>query len=214
MFNVKNKKCNYVCISDDNNNIKKIINIKDIYSIAKDCIFVKNKCSIELENNYDSIFTENISIINLNTYNLDGEFLGKTIDATINSKYHIDTIQLSSNNSIKNKEIFTISQNTLLINNQNISRKKFKPQNNICPQKTPIINKVNILDTSKKSTTENLKLITDYRFLLGRTITKNITSNNGEIIIKNGLVITQEVIKKATLYGRLIEIARYSEKHQ
>ena len=106
LFNTKSKKCTFFCISDNNDNIKKVINIKNIHSISKECAFVKNSSCLELENNFDSKLSENVPIINLNTYNLNGKYLGRSIDVAINSKNDIEAIYLNNNIKLSNQDIF------------------------------------------------------------------------------------------------------------
>ena len=65
-------------------------------------------------------------------------------------------------------------------------------------------------ETEQKNT--NNKIITDYRFLINRTITHDILALNGELIAKQNSKVTKEIINKASLYGKLMEVARYSKK--
>lgn len=45
------------------------------------------------------------------------------------------------------------------------------------------------------------------RFLLGKTVARDIEANNGEIIAKTGEEITDEILQKAQLAGKLIELS-------
>lgn len=51
-----------------------------------------------------------------------------------------------------------------------------------------------------------MRLISDYRFLLGRLIVSDITDSNKKVIIPKGDVITAKTVNKARKYGRLVEL--------
>ena len=75
--------------------------------------------------------------------------------------------------------------------------------------------KVTILTNTKQETSQDIqnnKIITDFRFLIGRILNKDILALNGEIIAKNGNVINKDIVNKASYYGKLVEIARYSKQ--
>ena len=55
------------------------------------------------------------------------------------------------------------------------------------------------------------KIITDFRFLIGRYLSQDIVAFNGELIAKKDAVITKDIVNKASSYGKLVEIARYSK---
>ena len=42
MFDYRQKKCNFACILNENDNIPRLIKFKDIFKIGNDCIFIKN----------------------------------------------------------------------------------------------------------------------------------------------------------------------------
>lgn len=228
LFDYKQKKCKYAVILNDDDNIKNIIKITDIFKIGKECVFLKNKTQIQLETNCLKELESLQNPINLPCYNLDGEYIGTCTDIIINDNFYIEELTLSSGKQIKAEIIFNIGE-ILLINNKKISINQFKPRltiekNNITKntnnEQNVIIlenisneekldNKIDILQTSKIET-QNTKIITDYRFLIGRILNKDIIAFNGEILAKQGSTINKDIVNKASNYGKLVEIARYS----
>jgi hypothetical protein len=76
-----------------------------------------------------------------------------------------------------------------------------------------LLNKNTDANTNKTNLSHsNDKIITHQNFLLGRIITQDVKANNGEIIAKKNAVINNEIIHKASSYGKIIEIARLSTK--
>ena len=214
LFDNKKKQCKYFCILNEEDNINKIIKVNDIYSMDNDCIFIKNSSCIELNCNFHPLLDQFSPLINLDCYTLTGKFVGKSIDAIINEQFCLESIILNSNQTISRDQIFNISNEILLFSNDsNININKFKPKTKIIKNRNSTNTKVSILSPDKlQENLSNEKFITDYRFLLGRKVTRTISSINGEIIIKSGNPITKDIIRKASMLGKLIEVARYSEK--
>lgn len=222
MFDYRQKKCKYACILNEKENIQHLIKFSDIYKMGKECIFIKNKSQIELEQNCDKELEECSNPINLKAYNLEGEFLGTSNDILIDENFNINKIILNNGTTIESKKIFNIGNSAILINDKEINIAKFKPKQKIITPKD-IDSKVMILSdfiekeqkpqkAPIKENTNNNKIITDFRFLVGRILSKDIVALNGEMIAKNGAIITKDIVNKASFYGKLVEIARYSNK--
>lgn len=54
------------------------------------------------------------------------------------------------------------------------------------------------------------RVISDYSFLLGRTLSKDLTTFAGVLIAKKGDVITDSLVNLAMRHGKLVELALYS----
>ncbi|MBE5758289.1 MAG: hypothetical protein E7345_05165 [Clostridiales bacterium] len=214
LFDLKNKKCKYIEILNDTDNLPKIIKYSDIYKIGKECIFIKNTECVELKSNLDYELENLASPINISTYNLDGEKVGTSLDVVLNNQT-IEEIILNNTKVVKNNEIVNIGKNIILINKNSINLSKFKPKTKINKQPktdTPVMILSNTTPSINKDTENYTKIITDYRFLIGRILQKDIFAINGEIIAKNGSIITKDIVNKASSYGKLIEVTRYSKK--
>ena len=214
-FDYKLKKCRFACIFNERDNINNIISCADIYAIGKDCVFIKNSDCIQLQECCEKEMKECKNPINFKCYNIDGVYLGIASDIEVDKNYNMIKIILDNGQVLPTSNILNIG-NLILISDNKIKISKFKPF--IKTTKTLNINtdyKVSMLNNTTPANhipPANNKIITDYRFLVGRIITKDILSLNGEIIAKKDSSINKDTVKKASLYGKLVEIARYSKK--
>lgn len=209
----KQKKCKYLLILNENENIPKVLNVNDIYKFGKDCILIKNKSCIDLQSNISYELDNTTNPINTYAYNLDGDKLGIINDVIIDTNYNILKFIINNSNHIDTSSVFNIGKSAVLINKHKVNISKFKPKEKII--NTDKDNKVMILNNSPNSPQIQPiqpKIITDSKFLINRKLTKDITTSNGELIAKTGSKITKETIQKASLFGKLIEIARFSER--
>lgn len=216
MIDCKYKKIKYICILNENDNIPRIVSVDDIYKIGNDCIFIKNKECVSLQINYEHELQKYSNPINLIAYDLEGKYLGIVNDANIDNKNKIEEFIINSKN-YKITDILNIGNSALLVNNKKFDIRKFKPKQSIkIPDNTQKVLMQNIPNTLQENINHteqsNYKLITDFRFLTGRKLTKDILAINGEVIAKTGTTITKELINKASFYGKLVELARYSTK--
>ena len=216
-FDRQQKKCKYLSILNESDNLIRLIKPDDIYKIGKSCIFIKNENCLDLECNNDKELNKYTNPINMKIYNLNGEQLGFCLDALLNNNLQIQEITLNNGKVINNNEIFNLGKNIILTHEKNISISKFKPKSKVIKTSQNDNNKVVILKEEMPAITivpkeQNTKIITDYRFLVGRVIEKDITALNGETIAKTGSIITKDIVNKASLYGKLIEISRHSKK--
>ncbi len=166
---------------------------------------------MDLESNCDKEIEENTNPINLKVYNLNCEYIGTSHDIIIDKDYKIDKIILNNGKVINRDEIFNIGKTTIIVGND-VSIQKFKPvTKNIKIQN--VEKKVMILSSLIKNeqTPPSNKIITDFRFLIGRYLSQDIVAFNGELISKKDAVITKDIVNKASSYGKLVEIARYSK---
>ena len=206
----KTKKCKYMCILNEENDITNVIHFRDIYSIGNDCVYIKNKEISELESNLDKDIEYCKSLLNLKVYDILGNYLGLCQDIEIDDNYQAINIITSNDKTIPVKQIINIGA-VIITGSKKIPISKFKPQNNIKIHSNINTDKVAILSTVSNITpTSNSRVVTDSNFLLGRKITKDITANNGEILAKSGSIINKEIIYKTGLYGKIIELSRYS----
>lgn len=207
----KTKKCKYMCILNEDNEITNVIHFKDIYAIGNDCVYIKNQKISELQNNLDRDISLCKSPLNLKVYDIMGNFLGICQDIEIDDNYYATSIVTNNNHTISTNQIINMG-NIIIVGNKKIPISKFRPDNDIKIHATTSNEKVAILNTipSAKPLNNNNKIITDSTFLLGRKVINDIRANNGEIIAKSGSTINKEIIYKTGLYGKIIELSRYS----
>ncbi|MBE5738539.1 MAG: hypothetical protein E7354_02295 [Clostridiales bacterium] len=209
-FNFKSKKYKYAYILNEHENIMYTINLNDIYYIGQDCIFIKNLSFAELKDNIDKELKECQPLLNLKIYNMTGEYLGISKDAEIEDNFTIRNIITDREEAISYDKIVNIGS-IILVGNKKININKFSPTKKIKVCKKTASDHIVILNTPKTidTNTQN-KIITDSRFLIGRRVTHDIRAINGEIIARTGNIINKEILTKASNYGKLIEVSRYS----
>ena len=210
MFDYRQKKCNFACILNENDNIPRLIKFKDIFKIGNDCIFIKNLTCLDLETNCEKEMEENTNPINLKVYNLSCEFLGTSHDIIVDDNFRISQIVLNNGKIIERNDILNIGKSTIIVGSD-VSIQKFKPVvKSITIQNSP--KKVMILsDFINSETNTQNKIITDFRFLIGRILSQDVIALNGEMIARKDSIVTKDIVNKASSYGKLVEIARYSK---
>lgn len=212
MFDYKQKKCNCACILDENDNIPHIIKFKDIYKIGTDCIYIKNKSTLSLETNCEKEIEKNLNPLNQKVYDLECNHIGTIHDIIIDEKYSIQQIILNNGKAINKDDIFNIGKSATIIGNSKITINKLRPTQKAIKVQKFNDNKVTILSSPlKESKNKNNKIITDFRFLIGRILNQDVIAINGELIAKKDAVVTKEIVNKASYFGKLVEIARYSK---
>ena len=218
LFEPRSLKIKYICILDENEGIQKVLLTPDLYTLGKDCIFIKNKQVLQLECTHECIMNNHPSLLNLKVYNLKGEELGLSNDVIIDNNLRINSIILNTNKVVDAKNIVNIGNTAILINDSNINIAKFKPKLKQIKNSYNDTTKVIVLDNADHTQVSNVnklnntKITTNSSFLSGRILKKDIQTPNGEIIAKQNSIINSEILRKASYYGKLIEIARYSEK--
>jgi sporulation protein YlmC with PRC-barrel domain len=216
LFDIKSKKLKYISIYTEDYELTHVVKIHNIFHIGQDCILINNAKDMELKENICGFLDEYINPINLNIYDLDGSQVGKCSDIIIDQKFNIKSIAVSKNTEIPANKIKNIGNSIILTSNSSFNINKFKP--NINSIKIDKTSESSIVATPnqvvKTQNTTQQKIITDYTFLIGRTLSQTIQSFNGEIIAKEGSPITKDIIRKASLVGKLLELTRYSTKKE
>jgi len=208
------KKCSYVQIRTELDGIERIINVNCIYKIGKSCLFIKNNTNIELNCNNNHISDNFINPINKSAFNTSGEYLGCITDVEFDYKFNVINLIIDNSFKINNKDIYNLGNSIILIKDHsenNIRITKFKPQKKLDLMNV-IDNKVIILNQDNNSQPE--RIATNDKFLTNRHVMKDIIANNGEIIAKKNSVISKTTIQKASQYGKLVELARFSTKYE
>ena len=208
-FDEKTKKCKYMCILNEETDIMHVVKFKDIYSIGQDCVYIKNLKVAELQSNLDKDIEYCKNPLNLKIYDIDGNHLGTSQDIEIDDNYQIINIISSNNTTIPVNQVINIGS-VIIVGKKKFAISKFKPEANIKILNNHIENKVSILSNIVSKPIEQTKIITDSRFLIGRKITKEIRTFSGEIIAKCGSIINREILSKASAFGKIIEVSRYS----
>lgn len=214
LFDPKSLKVKYMCVLNEEDGIQHVLNISDIFKIGKNCVFIKNSKVLELECTQEHVLNYYNNILNLKVYNMAGEELGNSQDIEIDEKFKINDIILNSQKVIPSSNIINIGKSIILTNESKANISRFKPRYKHIKYQEIDSNKVIILNdlNTKSKDVINNKIMTNSSFLIGRTLTQDIQAPNGEIIAKKNSIINNELLNKASIYGKVIEIARHSIK--
>ena len=216
LFDSKRQRAKYLILQNEEDFVEKVINLKHVYNISNalcikndTCIRLKDEMELELLGYYNPICDE--------IFDTTGSHFGVLNDILLDDKFNVE-YYVSKNSTFDKSNIVCFNAHLLLLKNGKETLAKFSPPKKIetpqsdivvqIPQEIAIQPVENPLPITK---TPN-KAIINSNILLDRLITKNITTQNGEIIARQNQRITQNIIKTARMYGKLKELTEYSVK--
>lgn len=207
LFDAKTKKCIYITIFNEKDNMTYAIKPQSIYKLGKDCVFIKNESCLNIYENLEPQINEYSNPINSKVYSFDGDYMGVISNIFINNNFLISHITINNNDYLISN-FLTLRDNISVYSEKKVIVSNFKHKN-----KSNIIAK-NDLKITIENSNENIikppKLIASTpSILLNKTTTKNIIKSNGEIIIKSGTKITPSTIENAKLNGKLLELSQF-----
>lgn len=216
----------------DNDEEEYLIETSKIYCIGENSIVIKNSEALINTINENTSLENNP--INLNTYSISGNFVGKLIDIEFNDKFEAITFITDNNSKIKREQILNISQ-SIIVNdtNKKIAINNFKPKIKL-QNKPENKNVVTILPKIVDEQKENellpqietvpkkepfkiynqptpQKLIGNGNFLIGRKAVKTIYGINNEIIVKKDNIINAKNLENAKKHSKLVELTLFSK---
>lgn len=204
LINPHKKKVEYLIVYDEKPDNYKIIKYTDIYNLSEYSIFITNSSKINLFENIELELANYVNPLKAYCYDISGKLLGKLEEISLKGSY-IDNLLINKINYPVNS-IAGISDSIVLISpKKQISINRFKQARKRIYPSQKITNTepiVTILNTPISPT----KTITNYNFLLNRTILKDIKSNTGEVIASKNSPITLSTINKLRFYGKLKEL--------
>ncbi len=150
----------------------------------------------------------------------DGTKVGKLRDLEFSDKGKILAF-ITEDEVLPSSKIAVISDKMLVIKSGNrVKLIKAETDNSTSPaplkkyvpEDIPAENEI-VSDTSEDNTTAYpRKVVTDYSFLLGRKVTKNILTKDYKLLFVVGDTVTGEVVEKARNAGKLVELTVNSIK--
>lgn len=200
-------------IFNDETGSEKFASIKDIFSFDSDAVMIKNGENIFLSN---TIMANEINPINYKVYCTDGSFDSKIVDVEFDDNFSVKNLQ-TQNGTLCKKDVLVLGFDVVIKKDKkNVKISAFKPKAKI-KQRTKkgqgiVSIQSSILPASKVSTKiyPQKILTSNYDFLLGRKVSQNIYSENGQLIAKKQSKITSQVIDTASKNGKLKELTTYS----
>lgn len=145
------------------------------------------------------------TITNKTAYDTSGNRLGVVADATIGKTMTIGKIILEDGRQYSRGRIAAVNDIVLIKPSKPKAAKEKKrkaAQTSICANEQPAPK-----STQTAVCTQAAKRrYGDFSFLLGKTADKIITNFFGEVMIRAGETVTQDVLRQAKLGGKLIEL--------
>ena len=218
-FNKTLQKLKYLIVSGNENAEDEeiyLVDVSNVFDFGQDAIVIKNNGSLELCSNLDDTYSLN-NPINSIAFDTKGTRLGTVRDVILDdalntTKFMINTSEIDFN------KLASFSEGTLLFQSENIVNvKKFRPSfkksNTINDTPVKILSLPKMEDDKKYTLQEATiqRLTGNTSLLLGRKLTRQIQTQNGELIAKKDSRITPKIITTATHHQKLREIALYSE---
>lgn len=196
LFDGAKKRLECLVVYSEEENTEKILEIKNIYKIGTNCVFIANSTKITLLENVELKLKTLCSPLNAICYDYDGVNLGKVSDICVKKcGLSIET----SGKKYEKSEIVGLGNKVIVLSHKKIRRNNFRPNNNF---------KFLATDAQKVSTlsTKPLQEKSNYAYLLKQKVKKDIKNDNGELIAKSGSIITYNLINKLKHYGKLKEL--------
>lgn len=217
LFSNKTRKAKYLIIVDEEDDYKRyVVDIKQVYSFGNDIITLKNSTclhsyenlELEISGYYNPIFD---TIITLN-----GKNIGFIKDVSLTNTYSINYMTTDSGQKIQIKDILCFNHHALILKEKGVTTlAQFKPTKTIqipeeCTNQLVTTLQVGSAKPAEQNTILPNKAITNYHFLIGRIVKRNILAYNGDLLIKENTQINSSIIDKARTFGKLKELMEAS----
>jgi len=217
-FDKKLKKLEYVTVSCEGD-LNYILSTKNIYKLGKNAVTIKNTSCLTLDFEFD--FANFLATaIDSKTYTIQGEYLGKINEITIDEKFKVVDIILDNDKILDCKQLASCGKNTIIVydNSTKISVSRFK--SSFAPKILkkhsetkvetlpiePIIEEINQEITLPTTASNNPN------FIVGRIATKDILLDDKKVLIKQFSTITEKIVKLATYHNKLKELMLFSRE--
>lgn len=186
-----------ILCDDDDDCEKKYVSVKKILAIENGVVTIKYPDSMVM----CCVLPELASPINLPAYNEEGKLLGVITDVEMDG-YQITAL-------IINDARYTLSEILTRSSSLIVFRNPLK--------KTRITKNIKRVPNAKKPSEQIVKIDTvvkhlRYQFLLGRTLSGDVTDTAGGIVAKDGSTITEEIIDTAKKCGAIARLAIAARK--
>ena len=164
------------------------------YFVTDDCMAVKvtdiiaisDVITVNMHYNFGELEYPLLSINNVYICSIKGKHLGNLQDVLVDENYIVKRL-ITDNKNIVQFRIASYSSTTLVLDKQSREEQP-KTIKDIC---MPIV-------------------ITNYDFLVGRTLFRNILSSSSSLLFARGQLITKQDVDKARKTGKLVQLTLYS----
>ena len=140
-------------------------------------------------------------------YDTTGKYLGKIYDVELGNTLKPSKVTLIDGTEYSRGKIYAVKDIALIRAKTPTSPKKG-------PSTTATATSNETVQTRKKTTNarwmQNRKY-GDFSFLIGKITDKTITNFQGEVMVKYGERVTQEILRQAKISGKLIELCLHTK---
>lgn len=202
-FNKQFTKINGYIIFNDETDTENYINTNKIYALTEEGIIIRNTTKIE------PLFDQPNSPINKQAYTINGNYLGKIVDAIIDEKSNLLHLITNKDNKIDVKNIINIGPDMILLkqSDEKISINNFKPKENFESfTENDIKVKIVPIESIQQQSTFPTKIVANTPNLLGKRAKYTLMGLNNEIIIRENQIINDLIIKNAKKHNKLNEL--------
>lgn len=218
-FDKKLKKASYFVISCEGD-LNYILYPRNIYKLGKNAITIKNMSCLILD--IDTNDTNTVLMpINSKTYTIQGEYIGKITEITIDEKFNISNILLDNDKFLDCKQLASCSKNTVIMYDENtkinvsrfghkISANIFKSKENTKP--VSVMPFPPTMEDQPKEITLPSNVSNNPKFMIGRIATKDIFLNNNKLLIKANSTITEKTLALASIHNKVKELMLCSKQ--
>lgn len=140
-------------------------------------------------------------------YDTTGKYLGKIYEVEFGNTLKPSKITLIDGTEYGRGKLYAVKDVALIRTKTPISKKRIaRTTTTATPTNT-------VEQTSRRSNAQWLqnRKYGDFSFLIGKITDKSITNFQGEVMVKQGERVTQEVLRQAKISGKLIELCLHTK---
>jgi uncharacterized protein YrrD len=170
---------------------------------------------------YETLLTDDIKVIGTKVLTKAGRIQGAVNEIIIDTFGKITTCEITENGEISNvpvERICTFGKEVLVVSDneeQAAAASDSLPEPTAVPRQAttlysaPVISSDETVGQSDSSTDDSAKRFDEKhrKYLLGKKASRRIETDNGMLIVDQGGEITEEVLQKAKLAGKFVELS-------
>lgn len=217
-FDKKLKKLTHVMIGCEGD-LNYILSSKDIYKLGKNAITIKNNSCLILD--IDSDLTDYVSNpIESKAYTIQGEYLGKIVEISINEKFNVSDITLDNEKLLDCKKLASCGKNTVIVYDENTKINVSRFKNSFAPNlfkrnDERTVNTQPVPPTMEEPVTEITlpkQASNNPKFMIGRIATQDIWLDDKKLLIKQSSTITEKTLSLACSHNKIKDLMMYSKQ--
>ncbi|MBQ8430616.1 MAG: PRC-barrel domain-containing protein [Clostridia bacterium] len=217
-FDKKLKKLELIVVSCEGD-LNYSLSPKQIYKLGKNAITIKNsQClTLNLEDNTENLVS---TPLNSKAYTIQGEYLGKISEISLNEKFEVENIVLDNEKILESNKLASCGKNTVIVYDENtkinVSRFKFNLSPKIFKTKEPA--KVETMpapptvEEIKPEITLPQSAVNSPNFMIGRVATQDIYYDDRKLLINANSTITEKTLALACRTNKIKELMLYSKQ--